>query len=111
MSQSKPGPDPEPTCWECGATNDPGASECWLCQRPDWRWRAIAVGAGHGPSRDEEAAPPGEGSGRAATWLTGALLGGLISAAGVALVIAIWPVLVFVALLIGIFQICTSLHP
>src|SRR5207249_8058799 len=25
------------TCWDCGATNDPGASECWLCQRRDWR--------------------------------------------------------------------------
>ncbi len=29
-------PIPEPTCWDCGATNDPGASECWLCQRRDW---------------------------------------------------------------------------
>jgi ribosomal protein L40E len=24
-------------CRECGAENDPGASECWLCQRRDWR--------------------------------------------------------------------------
>jgi ribosomal protein L40E len=26
-----------PTCRHCGATNDSGASECWLCQRRDWR--------------------------------------------------------------------------
>jgi hypothetical protein len=30
-------PMPEPNCWDCGAPNDPGASECWLCQRRDWR--------------------------------------------------------------------------
>jgi ribosomal protein L40E len=24
-------------CWDCGAENDPGASECWLCHRRDWR--------------------------------------------------------------------------
>src|SRR5947207_13447675 len=28
---------PDLICWDCGATNDPGASECWLCQRRDWR--------------------------------------------------------------------------
>ena len=26
-----------PSCRHCGATNDPGASECWLCQKRDWR--------------------------------------------------------------------------
>jgi hypothetical protein len=26
----------EPTCWDCGAPNTPGSSECWLCQRRDW---------------------------------------------------------------------------
>jgi ribosomal protein L40E len=26
-----------PTCRHCGATNDPGASECWLCHKGDWR--------------------------------------------------------------------------
>ncbi len=36
MSQPEPRPLPEPTCCECGATNDPGASECWLCQRRNW---------------------------------------------------------------------------
>ncbi len=34
---SDPKPIPEPTCWHCLAPNDPGASECWLCQRRDWR--------------------------------------------------------------------------
>jgi hypothetical protein len=24
-------------CWDCGATNDSDASECWLCQRRNWR--------------------------------------------------------------------------
>ena len=37
MSQADPRPKPDLTCCECGATNDPGASECWLCQRRDWR--------------------------------------------------------------------------
>lgn len=27
---------PEPICWDCGAPNAPGSSECWLCQRRDW---------------------------------------------------------------------------
>jgi MFS family permease len=37
MSQAKPGPEPELRCRECGAVNDDGSSECWLCQRRDWR--------------------------------------------------------------------------
>jgi hypothetical protein len=35
-SRSEPRPKPDLICWECGATNDPGSSECWLCQRRDW---------------------------------------------------------------------------
>ena len=35
-SRSQPSPRPEPICWECGASNTPGSSECWLCQRRDW---------------------------------------------------------------------------
>jgi hypothetical protein len=30
-------PEPELPCWHCGAWNHPGSSECWLCQRRDWR--------------------------------------------------------------------------
>ena len=42
---SDPNPKPEPTCWDCGAPNDPGASECWLCQRRDWRgYRGVRPG-------------------------------------------------------------------
>ena len=26
----------DPICWGCGASNTPGSSECWLCQRRDW---------------------------------------------------------------------------
>ena len=34
MSDRKP--DPGRICWDCGAPNDAGSSECWLCQRRDW---------------------------------------------------------------------------
>jgi hypothetical protein len=37
MSQSKRKPKPSRKCRDCGATNDPDASECWLCGRRDWR--------------------------------------------------------------------------
>jgi hypothetical protein len=36
MSQAKLKPEPELRCWDCGAVNDRGSSECWLCQRRDW---------------------------------------------------------------------------
>jgi len=36
MNRTGPAPRPEPTCWDCGAPNEPGSSECWLCQRRDW---------------------------------------------------------------------------
>jgi hypothetical protein len=34
---SDPKPKPDLTCWDCGASNHPASSECWLCQRRDWR--------------------------------------------------------------------------
>jgi ribosomal protein L40E len=37
MSQAEPTPNSDLTCRDCGAVNDPGATECWLCQRRDWR--------------------------------------------------------------------------
>ena len=46
-------PKPEPTCWDCGAPNDPGSSECWLCQRRDWRFHR-----GVRPTDPERAARP-----------------------------------------------------
>jgi hypothetical protein len=55
MSQPKPKPEPLFRCWDCGAENDRGASECWLCQRGDWRAppRApLPVKSGPSPSSD-----------------------------------------------------------
>ena len=53
-------------CWDCGAENDPGASECWLCQRPDW----------HGPRRFPMPLKPGPSpaSGRATAPVNDAFL-------------------------------------
>ncbi len=49
-------PRPETICWSCGAPNDVGSSECWLCQRRDWnrypgirRRRPAPVPSGRGP--------------------------------------------------------------
>jgi hypothetical protein len=39
-----------PKCRHCDATNDSGASECWLCQRRDWR-EPPTVGSKDSPSR------------------------------------------------------------
>ena len=44
MDQLEATPGPEPTCWECHAPNDPSASECWLCQRRDWRTKTVFTG-------------------------------------------------------------------
>jgi hypothetical protein len=37
MSEGMAAPGPESSCRHCRATNDPGASECWLCSCRDWR--------------------------------------------------------------------------
>lgn len=34
---SQPGSEREIPCRYCNAPNDPGSSECWLCQRRGWR--------------------------------------------------------------------------
>lgn len=34
---SNPPHKPELICRHCGAFNDFGSSECWLCQSPNWR--------------------------------------------------------------------------
>lgn len=44
---------PEPTCWDCGAANDPGASECWLCHRRDWRTAGASIPAKADVSRGD----------------------------------------------------------
>jgi hypothetical protein len=54
-SPSGPGRRPETICWSCGAPNDVGSSECWLCQRRDWnrypgiRRRLAPAPSGRGP--------------------------------------------------------------
>ena len=45
MSKAEAEPNPEPTCRDCGATNDPGASECWLCHRRALAESSILQGA------------------------------------------------------------------
>jgi hypothetical protein len=45
MSPTEPNPRPERTCRECGATNEPGATECWLCRRRDWQSDGAAATA------------------------------------------------------------------
>ena len=47
-------------CWDCGAENDPDASECRLCHRRDWKPGAIAVSARSESSRDELPLMPGD---------------------------------------------------
>ncbi len=98
MSQSLPEPESGPTCWECGATNDPDASECWLCGRRDW----------HAPHRlpmpMKAEPPPTSGDGSAPVLLVLGLvaLGGLAIAPGLAIGLAIfalpaWGVAEFIA--------------
>jgi hypothetical protein len=48
MNPSKPQPKSDLVCWDCGATNDPDASECWLCQRRNWRSDGATVPAAPG---------------------------------------------------------------
>ena len=47
MSQAESQPKPDLTCWDCGAANDPDASECWLCQRRNWRSDGATVSKEH----------------------------------------------------------------
>ena len=37
MSAASSPSEQDRECWECGAENDLGAAECWLCRRRDWR--------------------------------------------------------------------------
>jgi hypothetical protein len=61
---------PEVICRECGATNDAGASECWLCHRRDWR------SDGSSPSAKPAATPGADPSRRriALAIVTGAVV-------------------------------------
>ncbi len=79
MTHTQTEPEWGPTCWDCGATNDPGASECWLCGRSDW----------HAPQRSpmplKPGPPPtsGQGSGLVGLALALVALGATAIAPGV----------------------------
>ena len=75
MSQAKPMPNPNLNCRECGAVNDPGASECWLCQRRDWR----------GPARFPTSPKPAPSQMSDGAWPIIALVLGLVVVGGVAI--------------------------
>ncbi len=48
---SQPRPEREIPCRYCHAPNDPGSSECWLCQRRGWRPAPGAAPAYESPIR------------------------------------------------------------
>lgn len=76
----------EPTCRDCGATNDPGASECWLCHRRDWRGPS-----GSSASAKPEMPPADSGNAAPMVWLVLVLVGfGVLAAApGFAMVLVV----------------------
>jgi len=89
MSQAESEPRWSGPCRECGAENDPGASECWLCHRRDW----------HASSRLPTSPKPAPSrmfgmvlSVNALAALGMVVLGGLAIVAG----LFIWPLLVCV---------------
>ena len=81
MSQAEPGPKPEPTCRECGATNDPGASECWLCHRADWFADGAKASAKTGVPR---------GGGRSRWPIAGIMVVGVILLVGAGMALDLW---------------------
>jgi hypothetical protein len=50
-----------PTCRECGATNDVGASECWLCQGRNWKQPPGPRDRRPAPDRSERGSTPAIG--------------------------------------------------
>jgi hypothetical protein len=85
---------PDLVCWDCGATNDPGASECWLCQRRNWRQSP--------GSRPRPAVPPPRGlHSSIAGWMVlialVAVVAGLVRSApglGVVLLVCVLPAMI-----------------
>jgi hypothetical protein len=95
---------PELRCRDCGAPNDPGGRECWLCQRRDWRSRGTVVPVVGDASRGES---------RRSTWdqvskVETAFLLGCLSAAGVLFAIVIVPLLAIISVVISVFQACSA---
>jgi len=81
MSQAHSAPKPELTCWDCGATNDPGASECWLCQRREWFSDGVRGPAKTGGS---------QGGDRAGRRVVGIVVVGAIAILGAAMALDLW---------------------
>ncbi len=81
MSRPEPRPDPGPICRECGATNAPGASECWLCQRRDWR-------ADDASRPVKPAGSPGVGRSRRGIAI--AIVAGTVAILGLGMLLDIW---------------------
>jgi len=80
MSQVESEPRWSGPCWDCGAENDPGASECWLCHRRDWHGSSrLPTSPKPAPSRMSDHEWPLIG-----LWLTLGLvgLGGVVLAPG-----------------------------
>jgi hypothetical protein len=100
VSQAKP----EPRCWDCGAPNDPGARECWLCHRRDWLSGGIVFPSKGGAPRGESRRLTGDQFSKVET----AFLLGCLSAAGVLFVVVIVPILTLFSALIGLLRICTG---
>jgi hypothetical protein len=107
MSQSEPGPKPELTCWECGATNRPDARKCWLCRRRNWRSGAIAVGEGPGAPPGEPPLSPGSRGGKAATTWIADVSVVIASVAAFLFGTVILFVILSIAVMIALSTICT----
>jgi hypothetical protein len=72
-------------CFDCGAENDPGASECWLCHRRNWQARSASTKRRFAEEIHSETLP--STSGRVvAVALILVLIGTLIIAPGLAIV-------------------------
>ena len=81
MSRMESQPMPEQTCWDCGAVSRPGAPECWLCHRRDWRREELTVPVETG------AAP---GGGLTSRSIAGVIVVGAIAIVGAGMVLDIW---------------------
>jgi hypothetical protein len=78
MSSGKPEINVGTRCWDCGAENDAGASECWLCQRRDWWQRP-------GPAQSAVVMQP-----RKPSRPLGSISGLMIFIALVAVILGLW---------------------
>jgi ribosomal protein L40E len=84
MNPPEPQPKSAAVCWDCGATNDPDASECWLCQRRNWRSDGAKVPAAPG-------AFPRVGLSQVSIWI--AFLAGALLLLGLAMAVGLPQVL------------------